>query len=58
MRTITKTYRSNTYEYTLKIVFTDSLRKYLKKYFIKWGMYNEEAIDAAGVCLRHPSNIE
>ena len=58
MRTITKTYRSNTYEYTLKIVFTDSLKKYLKKYFTKWGMFNEEVIDAAGVCLRHPSNIE
>jgi hypothetical protein len=58
MRTITKTYKSNTYEYTLKIVFTDNLKQYLKKCFVKWGIPTEEAIDAAGVCLRHPDNIE
>lgn len=57
MKTIIKTYKSNTYEYVLKIIFTNNVEKYFKKYCEKWGM-SEEYDESAGVCLRHPNNIE
>jgi hypothetical protein len=57
MKTINKTYKSNTYEYTLKIIFTDDIVAEQKKIFKKWNVF-EEADDAAALCLRQPSGIE
>jgi len=50
MKTINKTYKSNTYEYTLKIIFTDDIVAEQKKIFKKWNVF-EEADDVCSIFL-------
>ena len=58
MKTIKCTYKSNAYEYTLTVIFTDDSVKYQQKYFDKWEVIGEEVEECSGVCLRHPMSIE
>lgn len=57
MKTVKCTYKSNAYEYTLTVIFTDDIISYQQKYFKKWKV-TEEADDCSGVCLLNPNSIE